>query len=141
MAFPPREEYEQFLYNLPGQYSEIRSSTLKLYSNSPTTCIVKGSILFEDTLELKVFEYLDCADGELLAYSYTIFRGKERIRWYDPQPHPNEAQLSSTFPHHLHEPPDIKHNRQPAPGIDFGTPNLVTLIRNCLEIIQSSSDD
>ena len=119
MAFPSREAYENLLYALPETYPEIQSSTLKLYTNSPTTGLVKGSVFFQGSFELRVFEFLDFVDGELLSYSYTLFQGAERIRWYDPQPHPENARLASTFPHHVHEPPDIKHNRKPAPGIDL----------------------
>jgi hypothetical protein len=68
-----------------------------------------------------VFEYLDFSDGEIL-------------RWYDPQPHPGVSALAATFPHHLHEPPDIKHNRKPAQGIRFDQLNLPTLIADCMEL-------
>ena len=30
------------------------------------------------------------------------------------QSHSEVPELASTFPHHQHEPPDIKHNRKPA---------------------------
>jgi hypothetical protein len=50
-------------------------------------------------------------------------------RWlYDPQPHPNDPTLASTYPHHKHIPPDIKHHRIPAPGLSFDRPNLPLLI-------------
>ena len=48
--------------------------------------------------------------------------------WYDPQPHPNDLTLTSTYPHHQHVPPDIKHHRIPAPGLSFTQPNLPVLI-------------
>lgn len=134
MAFPPRQAYEQFIYSLPATHPEIQSSTLRLYPHSPTTCFVRGSIWFRNGLELRVFEYLDFSDGELLDYSYTVFQGEERIRWYDPQPHPETPELASTFPHHRHEPPDIRHNRRPAPGISFQAPNLPTLIADCIAL-------
>ena len=142
MAFPPRDGYERFIYSLPAAHPEIQSSTLHLYANSPTTCFVRGSIWLRNGLELCVFEYLDFSDGELLSYHYTVFHGQERIRWYDPQPHPENPELASTFPHHLHEPPDtstgsvqrIKHNRKPAPGISFQSPNLPTLIADCIAL-------
>jgi len=38
------------------------------------------------------------------------------------------------FSHHLHTPPDIKHNRQPAPGITFAPSNLTTLIEDCIAL-------
>jgi hypothetical protein len=46
--------------------------------------------------------------------------------------------LADTFPHHRHEPPDIKHNRLPAPGIGFDTPNLPTLIADCIALGEMS---
>jgi hypothetical protein len=137
MAFPSRDAYERFVYSLPGIHSEVQSSTLHLYTNSPTTCFVRGSIWFRNGLELCVFEYLDFADGELLDYRYVLLRGEEPVRWYDSQPHPEIPELVSTFPHHLHEPPDIKHNRKPAPGISFTAPNLPTLIADCIALGES----
>ena len=104
------------------------------YPNSATTSFIRGSVHFRNGLELRVFEYLDLTDGEIFDYSYAVFRGDEKIRWYDPQPHPENPALASTFPHHRHEPPDIKHNRKPAPGISFHPPNLPTLIKDCEEL-------
>lgn len=136
MSFPGRAEYERMLYALPDTYPEILHSTVKLYTNSSTTCLVRGSVFLHNGLELRVFEYLDLTDGELLSYSYTVFQGDERIRWYDPHPHPKNTALATTLPHHLHEPPDIKHHRRPAPGISFTSPNLPTLIETCIQLGQ-----
>ncbi len=139
-----RADYETLLYTLTERYPEVSSSTLRLYTNSATTAFVRGSVLFHNGLELKVFEYLDLTDDEILDYSYTVLRGEEKIRWYDPQPHPDTPELASTFPHHRHEPPDtaapaterggIKHNRKPAPGISFQAPNLPALIADCIDL-------
>ncbi len=137
MAFPSRDLYEQLIYSLPDTYPEIQSSTLHLYTNSPTTCLVRGSVRFWNELELRVFEYLDFSDGELLDYSYTVFHSEERIRWYDPQPHPEIPDPENTFPHHFHESPDIKHNRKPTPGITFQSPNLPSLIADCITLGES----
>jgi len=133
-TFPGREDYEQLIYSLPEYFSGMRSSTLKLYTNSPGTCLIRGSLRFDNRLELQVFEYLDLADRKLLSYSYTILRDGERIRWYDPQPHPEILELAATFPHHYHDPPDIKHHRHPAIGISFDAPNLPLLIKVCLDL-------
>ncbi len=140
MAFPPREAYERFIYALPDAHPEIQSSTLHLYTNSPTTALVRGSIQFDNGLELRIFEYIDFSDGELLDYFYTVLRGEERVRWYDPQPHPENPDLAETLPHHFHEPPDIKHNRKPAPGISFTEPNLPTLIADCIALGAGPTD-
>ncbi len=42
--------------------------------------------------------------------------------------------LAETFPHHYHESPDIKHNRRPAPGFSFTSPNLPALIADCIQL-------
>lgn len=140
MAFPPRELYERLVYSLTDEYPEVVSSTLHLYSNSIATSFIRGSIWFKNGLELRIFEYLDHSDGELLEYSYTVFQGQQRIRWYDPQPHPEQPDLASTFPHHLHAPPDIKHNRRPAPGISFTEPNLPTLIADIARLTPTQTE-
>ena len=129
-----RSSYETLLYTLAEQFPQARVSTLRLYSNTKTTAIVRGSMFFENGLELRVFEYLDFSDGQILNYSYTIYRGDTKIRWYDPQPHPENQELASTFPHHFHEEPDIKHNRKPAPGMIFTAPNLPLLVEACIEL-------
>jgi hypothetical protein len=81
-----------------------------------------------------VFEVLDFVAASIGDYSYTVFQAGERVRWYDPQPHPEVPELQTNFPHHRHEPPDIKHNRRPAPGISFTAPNLAILIGDCIEL-------
>jgi len=134
MAEWSRPEYENLIYSLTERYRAVSSSTLRLYPNSPTTAFVRGSVYFHSGLELRVFEYLDLSDGELFYYSYTVLRNGERVRWYDPQPHSDNPDLASTFPHHRHEPPNIKDNRRPAPGISFTAPNLPTLIADCGEM-------
>jgi hypothetical protein len=134
MAFPTRAEYEQLVYVLPHQSAEVASSSLRLYTRSSDTAVVHGSIHFVNGLELRVFEVLDFVAASIGDYSYTVFHGGERVRWYDPQPHPEVPELQTTFPHHRHEPPDIKHNRKPAPGISFDAPNLATLIADCIKL-------
>jgi hypothetical protein len=102
-----RSSYETLLYTLVEKFAEVRASTLRLYPNAKTTAIVRGSVFFENGLELRVFEYLDLSDGGILDYSYTVYQGEKKIRWYDPQPHPENEELASTFPHHFHEEPEI----------------------------------
>jgi len=134
MAAFSRSSYETLLYKLADQFSEVQASTLRLYPNGKTTAIVRGSVFFANGLELRVFEYLDLSDGEIFDYSYAVYRGEHKIRWYDPQPHPENAELAATFPHHFHEGPGIKQNRKPAPGISFDSPNLQVLIGICARL-------
>ncbi len=100
-----RSAYEHLLYTLPQQHPEIASSSLHLFTTSATTGLVEGSVHFHNGLELRVRELVDLSDGEILDYSYDVLQNGEAIRWYDPQPHPEDPDLASTFPHHLHEPP------------------------------------
>lgn len=134
MAAFSRSSYETLLYTLAEHYPEVRESTLRLYPNSRTTAIVRGSVFFANGLELRVFEYLDLSDGEIFDYSYTVYQGDKKIRWYDPQPHPETAELAVTFPHHFHEEPGIKQNRKPADGISFNAPNLPALVEACMRL-------
>ena len=135
MSFPSYAEYEVLIYSLAESYPEqIKSSTLRLYTTSARTARLEGELEFSNGLRLSVFEFIDFITDQIRDYSYTVFRGDEKIRWYDPQPHPENPALASTFPHHRHEPPDIKHNRKPAPGISFHASNLPTLIRDCEEL-------
>ncbi len=83
-------------------------------------------------LKLRVLEILNFKTERIQKYSYAVYRDGEKVRWYDPQPHPENLGLVATFPHHLHEPPNIKQNRKPAYGINFQAPNLSTLITDCL---------
>jgi len=129
-----RLAYEHLLYTLPQQYPEVKSSSLRLFTTAATTGLVEGSVWFDNGLQLRVRELVDLSDGEILDYSYDVLRGEEPVRWYDPQPHPENPELASTFPHHLHEPPRIKHNRKPAPDISFQAPNLPTLIADCVAL-------
>jgi len=87
-----------------------------------------GSVTFGEGIELRVFEAIDFVAGETLDYGYTVYRGEERAYWYDPQEHPGDPSLASTFPHHKHVPPNIKRNRVPAPPLSFEQPNLPFLI-------------
>lgn len=70
-------------------------------------------------------------------YGYEILLGSEKLCWYDPQPHPNESSLQSTHPHHKHIPPDIKHNRIPAPNMSFTQPNLPEIIHEIERMIDN----
>ncbi|MGA9351869.1 MAG: DUF6516 family protein [Anaerolineae bacterium] len=134
MEFPSWAEYERLIYSLPETYPQIASSTLRLYSTSALTATVEGSVHLHNGLELRIIEALDFKSGCIRRYSYTVYRSGEKIRWYDSEPHAEDLALASTFPHHLHDLPNIKHNRRPAPGLSFQAPNLPTLIADCITL-------
>lgn len=76
----------------------------------------------------------------IASYSqYEFYHEEKRLFWYNDFPHPNDPSLSSSFPHHKHVPPDIKHNRIPAPQMSFSRPNLPVLIQEIEDLIKRSS--
>jgi len=124
------EDYELFLYTLSERFPSIRRSTLTLIRRGFSLARVTGELLFDYGLRLVVLERIvfDRLPAVIGGYGYEVWKGEEKLYWYDAQPHPNEPSLQSTHPHHKHIPPDIKHNRIPAPGMSFTHPNLPSLI-------------
>jgi len=100
-----------------------------VWSDSPYTGVAEGEVFFSNGIRLRLREELDFGASLITSYGYEIYRGAERLYWYDDFPHPNDPDLASTFTHHKHVPPDIKRNRVPAPEISFTQPNLPVLIR------------
>jgi hypothetical protein len=107
----------------------VVSSTISVWSASPYTGIAEGDILFSNGFRLRLREELDFDAGLITSYGYEVYNVEERLYWYDDFPHPDEPTLATTHPHHKHVPPDIKHNRIPAPEMSFTRPNLPALIR------------
>lgn len=135
---PALIDYERFIYSLPDTYPSIRRSTLVVIRRGPALAEVIGTIEFDNDITLTVWEDLNFARGVIQGYSYAVDRGDERLYWYDPQPHPNDPSLASTYPHHKHIPPNIKRNRVPAPGLSFDSPNLPYLIEEIERQLQGS---
>ena len=127
--------YSQFIAELLNR-SPVKSSTLAVWSASPYTGIAEGEVFFSNDIRLRLREELDFDAALITSYGYEVYRGTERLYWYDDFPHPNDSSLASTFPHHKHVPPDIKHNRVPAPEMSFTQPNLPTLIQEIEEVIK-----
>ena len=89
----------------------------------------------ENGYRFRMREEIDFEAGLITSYGYEVYRDNEKLYWYDDFPHPNDASLASTPPHHKHIPPDIKHNRIPAPNISFSKPNLVILLEEIEELL------
>jgi hypothetical protein len=129
--------YSRFVAELLHRPS-VEHSTVAVWSDSRYTGVAEGEVFFSNGVRLRLREELDFAASLITSYGYEIYRGAERLYWYDDFPHPNDPDLASTFPHHKHVPPDIRHHRIPAPGLTFTVPNLPTLIQ---EIEQTPSAD
>jgi len=138
MSYPPLESLQNYsrfiaeLLNCPI----IKHSTLTVWSDSTYTGIAEGDIFFKNGFRLWIREELDFADCIIMSYGYEVYRGGERLYWYDDFPHPKDPSLASTHPHHKHIPPDIKHNRVPAFNISFTHPNIPALINEIEILIQ-----
>lgn len=125
-------DYSRFVAELLHRPTVVRS-TVRVWSDSPYTGIAEGEVFFSNGIRLRLREELDFDAGIITSYGYEVYRGVERLYWYDDFPHPKDPNLASTFPHHKHVPPDIKHNRISAPEISFNRPNLPVLIREIEE--------
>lgn len=121
-------EYSRFVAELLAQ-RRIERSTVTLWSDSPYTGVAEGEVFFANGVRLRMREEIDFAAALITSYGYEVYRGDERLYWYDDFPHPNDPSLASTFPHHKHVPPDIKRHRVPAPGLSFEQPNLPLILQ------------
>ena len=132
-------DYSYFVYTIPDRFPSVERSTLVLKPMGSSIGELEGRLTFPADIALRAYEVIDFEKGIITYYSYTVYRGGERLYWYDPQPHPDDPTLASTHPHHKHIPPDIKHNRIPAPGLSFDHPNLSILIHEVEETLLNSS--
>jgi hypothetical protein len=136
--FRTPEDYELIIYSLAERFPAIRHSTLSFIRRGHSLARVAGEIHFEREIRLFVLERLvfDRLPVRIEGYGYEVWRGDEKLYWYDSQPHPNDPDLQSSHPHHKHLPPDMKHNRIPAPEMSFSSPNLPILIREIEKLLE-----
>jgi hypothetical protein len=126
-------DYSRFVADILHRPT-VKQSTIAVWSDSRYTGIAEGEVVFPNGIRLRVREELDFDAGLITSYGYELYRGAERLCWYDDFPHPKDAHLAATFPHHKHVPPDIKHTRIPAPDISFKRPNLPLLVREAEDL-------
>jgi hypothetical protein len=134
------EDYELFLYTLSEQFPAIRRSTMRFIRRGSFLARVAGELYFDQDIRLVVRERVLYHRLPMLIdwYGYEVWRGAEKLYWYDSQPHPDEPLLQSSHPHHKHVPPDIKHHRVPASEMSFIRPNLPILIREIEALIEEA---
>jgi hypothetical protein len=136
--FQSLREYELFVYSLGEQYPQIVRSTLVLAQRGRLFAELTGEVGLRGGYRLVAYERLTWDTGALVieGYSYEVWQGSEKLYWYDSQPHPGDPALAGTDPHHKHMPPDVKHNRVPAPDLSFTAPNLPFLIQEIETLLQ-----
>lgn len=144
------EAYQTFAYSLPDRYPTIQKSTLVYIALGRRFGRLEGMLFFHSGIALCVMELLNFELQSIAGYGYEVsqphldtnqadfpstnefckasYPQKDKLYWYDSFPHPHVPALAITHPHHKHVPPDIKHNRIPAPNISFTRPNLPFLI-------------
>lgn len=155
------ETYQAFIYGLPDLYNSIRKSTLAYIPTGRRYGRVEGILFFDDRV-LCVQEFLNFELGVIEGYGYEVsqpelsindpefpesgeyckssYPHKEKLYWYDSFPHPHVPELASTDPHHKHVPPNIKHNRIPAPELSFTSPNLHFLIQEIQDALEKQTE-
>lgn len=126
-------DYSSFITELLA-HSNVKQSTVVVWSESKYTGVAEGDVIFLNGIRLRMREELDFDASLIASYGYEVYRGKERLYWYDDFPHPNSSFLAKTHPHHKHIHPDIKHNRIPAPEISFTRPNLPFIVKEIEEL-------
>lgn len=137
------EDYELFIYSLTEQFPIVQRSTVCFIRLGTTLARVTGELYFEKKIRLVVRERIlyHRLPAVIDEYGYEVWRGEEKLYWYDPQPHPDIPALQSSHPHHKHISPDMKYNRIPAPEMSFTRPNLPSLIREIEEMLKTVADE
>ena len=133
------DSYSNFL-SAQFDRPNVIHSTVTVWSTSPYTGIAEGEVVFEGGFRLRLREELDFDEQLIASYGYEVYRGAEKLYWYDDFPHPNDPTLAATHPHHKHVPPNIKRNRIPAPGISFERPNVPQIIQELEEVMARTLD-
>ena len=122
------EGYSLYVYALRERHPFVTGSTLALAPIGATLARLEGQVECAGNIRVEVWELIDFSAQKIRSYSYEIYRGPEKVGWYDAWPHPKIPALASTFPHHRHVPPGLRENRVPAPGLSFDTPNIDTVL-------------
>ena len=137
-GFPNREEYDALIADVPKRNPQVTRSSLRLRSAGAPTVIVDGELGFTNGLRLRVIEAVDFKVGRIQSYAYTVWRGDEKLGWFDPAPPGKDPALADTYPHHYHNLTGGSDQRYAATGLSFSQPNLPALINHCLILDQKA---
>lgn len=131
------EDYELLLYTLTDQFPSVRCSTVTFIRRGATLGRVTGELYFGCDVRLVVRERVVYHRLPVVIdwYGYEVWRGNEKLYWFDSQQNPSDPALQSTDPHHKHISPGIKHHRIPEPEMSFNQPNLPKLIHEIEALI------
>ena len=90
--------YSNFITELVNRPT-VERSTVSVWSTSPYAGVVEGEIYFVKEFKLRLREELDFGKELIRTYGYEIYHGEEKLFWYDDFPHPNNPELTATFPY------------------------------------------
>jgi len=137
--FRSLRDYERFVYTLKQRFPSVQRSTLIIVQRGKRTAILQGEMTFAQGYRITLKERLSFDEGPVVIedYGYELWRYEDKIAWYDAQPHPDDPTLASSYPHHKHIPPDMKHHRVPAPDKSFTRPNLPALIQEIEKLLRT----
>jgi len=135
------EEYELYLYTLQEHFPSIKESTVVFIRRGISLGKSTGELHFGKGFRLVLRERLlfERQPGIIDWYGYEVWKGDEKLFWYDSQPHPGDPALESSHPHHKHIPPNINRNRIPAPHLSFSKPNLPVIIHEIETLIEKEN--
>ncbi len=135
-GFLNRAEYETVIGALPKAFPAITKTTLRMRNSGAPTAIVDGELFFPSGLRLRIIEAIDYKAGRIQAYAYTLWRGENKLGWFDSTPLTGEPHLAENFPHHYHDLSTGDEQRASAPALSFTHPNLPAVINFCLLLDQ-----
>lgn len=136
--FQSLRDCEEFVYTLKQRFSSVHRSTLVVVQRGKRTATLQGEITLAQGYRITLKERLSFDEGPVVIedYGYELWHDADKIAWYDSQPHPEDPALASTYPHHKHIPPGIRHHRITAPNMSFTQPNLPALIREIEKLLK-----
>jgi len=110
--FQSLSDYEEFVYTLAQRFPDVLGSTLIVVRRGKRMATLQGEITFLQGYRITLKERLSFDEGSVVIedYGYELWCKGIKISWYDAQPHPDDPALASTYPHHQHISPDIKHH-------------------------------
>ena len=79
--------YSRFVAEVLNRPS-VRRSTIAIWSTSPYTGVAEGEAYFTRGFRLRLREELDFDAHVIASYGYEVYRGEERLYWYDDFPLP-----------------------------------------------------
>ena len=75
-------QYSQFLAELLNR-PDLERSTITVWSVSPFTGVAEGELFFVNGFRLRMREEIDFDELLITSYGYEVYRGAEKLYWYD----------------------------------------------------------